>query len=104
MEGVESKGGVPDGWVVGDVEHADIAGQEARRLGSPVVAVVDTNSNPDDVDYVIPGNDDAIRAIQLYVKAAADAIMEGREYAQTQSGGDSEFVEVEAAEGEKAEG
>ena len=102
--GIKDMGGLPDALFVVDVDHEDIAVQEARKLGIPVVAVVDTNSNPDEVDYVIPGNDDAIRAIQLYVKAAADAIMEGREYAQTQSGGDSEFVEVEDAEGEKAEG
>ncbi len=102
--GIKEMGGLPDALFVVDVDHEDIAVQEARKLGIPVVAVVDTNSNPDEVDYVIPGNDDAIRAIQLYVKAAADAIVEGREYAQTQAGGDSEFVEVEEAEGEKAEG
>ena len=102
--GIKDMGGLPDALFVVDVDHEDIAVQESRKLGIPVVAVVDTNSNPDEVDYVIPGNDDAIRAIQLYVKAAADAIMEGREYAQTQSGGGSEFVEVEDAEGEKAEG
>lgn len=98
--GIKEMGGLPDALFVVDVDHEDIAVQEARKLGIPVVAVVDTNSNPDDIDYVIPGNDDAIRAIQLYVKAVADTILEGREYAQTQGGGDSEFVEVEAAEGD----
>ncbi|MFP1682855.1 30S ribosomal protein S2 [Alloalcanivorax sp. C16-1] len=104
--GIKDMGGLPDALFVVDVDHEDIAVQEARKLGIPVVAVVDTNSNPDDIDYVIPGNDDAIRAIHLYVQAAADTILEGREYAQTQGGGDSEFVEVEdaQAENEQAEG
>ena len=74
--GIKDMGGLPDALFVIDVDHEDIALQEARKLGIPVVAVVDTNSNPDGVDYVIPGNDDAIRAIQLYVKAAADVILE----------------------------
>ena len=106
--GIKDMGGLPDALFVVDVDHEDIAVQEARKLGIPVVAVVDTNSNPDDIDYVIPGNDDAIRAVQLYVKAVADAILEGREYAQNQSGGESEFVEVSAAadagESEQSEG
>ena len=104
--GIKEMGGLPDALFVVDVDHEDIAVQEARKLGIPVVAVVDTNSNPDDIDYVIPGNDDAIRAIHLYVQAAADTILEGREYAQTQGGGESEFVEVEdaQAENEQAEG
>jgi small subunit ribosomal protein S2 len=98
--GIKDMGGLPDALFVIDVDHEDIALQEARKLGIPVVAVVDTNSNPDGVDYVIPGNDDAIRAIQLYVKAAADVILEGK-----QTGGESEFVEVaDEAQGEKAEG
>jgi small subunit ribosomal protein S2 len=92
--GIKDMGGLPDALFVIDVDHEDIALQEARKLGIPVVAVVDTNSNPDDVDYIIPGNDDAIRAIQLYVQAAANTILEGKEYAKTQAGGDSEFVEV----------
>lgn len=103
--GIKDMGGLPDALFVIDVDHEDIALQEARKLGIPVVAVVDTNSNPDGVDYVIPGNDDAIRAIQLYVKAAADVILEGKQYAQNQTGGESEFVEVaDEAQGEKAEG
>ena len=102
--GIKDMGGLPDALFVVEVDHENIAVLEARKLGIPVVAVVDTNSNPDDIDYVIPGNDDAIRAIQLYVAAAADTILEGREYARTQSGGESEFVEVEEAQGEQAEG
>jgi small subunit ribosomal protein S2 len=70
---------------------------EANKLGIPVIAIVDTNSDPDGVDFLIPGNDDAIRAIRLYVTAVADAILEGRQ----QGEGDvdiNEFVEVEAEE------
>ena len=99
--GIKDMGGLPDALFVIDVDHEDIAVQEARKLGIPVIAVVDTNSNPDGVDYLVPGNDDAIRAIQLYVSAVADAIIEGRQYAATQAPGASDsdgFVEVEAAE------
>ncbi len=74
-------------------------------MGIKVVEVVETNSNQDGVENVIKGNDDEIRAIQLYVKAAADVILEGKQYAQNQTGGESEFVEVaDEAQGEKAEG
>ena len=98
--GIKDMGGLPDALFVVDVDHEDIAVQEARKLGIPVIAVVDTNSNPDGVDYVIPGNDDAIRAIQLYVQAVADAVLEGREYAATQAPGAADtdgFVEVDEA-------
>ena len=68
---------------------------EARKLGIPVVGIVDTNHSPIDIDYVIPGNDDSIRAIQLYVQGAADAVDEGRS-AMAQLGGtvEDEFIEV----------
>jgi small subunit ribosomal protein S2 len=71
-------GGLPDALFVIDADHEHIAVKEANNLGIPVYAVVDTNSNPDGVDFVIPGNDDAIRAVQLYLNAAADAVKEGR--------------------------
>ena len=58
---------------------------KAKNLGIPVIGIVDTNSNPDNVDYVIPGNDDAIRAVTLYASAMADAILAGKEYAQSQA-------------------
>ncbi len=74
----------PDAMFVIDVGYEKIAVAEARKLGIPVVAVVDTNNSPDNIDYVIPGNDDAIRAIQLYVTAAADAINEGKAAAALQ--------------------
>ena len=65
------------------VGHEDIAVSEARKLGIPVIGVVDTNNDPEDIDYVIPGNDDAIRAVQLYVQGASAAILEGRAAAAT---------------------
>lgn len=78
LGGIKNMGGLPDAIFVIDADHEHIAITEARNLGIPVVAVVDTNSNPDGVDYIIPGNDDAIRAIQLYTNAAAESIMQGR--------------------------
>ena len=74
--------GIPDALFIVDVGYEKIAVNEAVKLGVPVVGVVDTNNSPDGVDYVIPGNDDAIRAIQLYVRGTADAIMDGRQSAQ----------------------
>jgi small subunit ribosomal protein S2 len=83
-----------------DVGHEDIAIKEAKKLGIPVIAVVDTNYDPELVDYAIPGNDDAIRAVQLYARAAADAVLEGKAAApQAASVREEEFVEA-AAEGE----
>jgi small subunit ribosomal protein S2 len=78
LGGIKDMGGLPDVIFVIDADHEHIAITEARNLGIPVVGVVDTNSNPDGVDYIIPGNDDAIRAINLYTDAAANAIMAGR--------------------------
>ena len=78
LGGIKNMGGLPDALFVIDADHDHIAVKEANNLGIPVYAVVDTNSNPDGVDFVIPGNDDAIRAVQLYLNAAADAVKEGR--------------------------
>ncbi|MCG7498386.1 30S ribosomal protein S2 [Vibrio sp. Of7-15] len=78
LGGIKNMGGLPDALFVIDADHEHIAIKEANNLGIPVFAVVDTNSNPDGVDYVIPGNDDAIRAVQLYLNAAAQAVTEGR--------------------------
>jgi small subunit ribosomal protein S2 len=77
LGGIKDMGGLPDALFVIDVDHERNAINEANKLGIPVIGVVDTNSNPDGVDYIIPGNDDAIRAIEIYVKAAADACLEG---------------------------
>ncbi len=87
-------GGLPDVLFVIDADHEHIAVTEARNLGIPVVAVVDTNSNPDGVDYIIPGNDDAIRAIQLYLNAAADAVNSGRENNLEVQAEQDDFVEA----------
>ena len=75
--GIKNINGLPDALFIIDVDHERIAIQEANKLGIPVIGVVDTNSNPDGVDYVIPGNDDAIRAIKLYAAAVADACLDG---------------------------
>ncbi|MGS2717108.1 30S ribosomal protein S2 [Eionea flava] len=95
--GIKDMGGLPDALFVVDVEHERIAINEANKLGIPVFGVVDTNSNPEGVDYIIPGNDDAIRAIKLYVTAIADACIEGLANAQAVPNKD-EFVEVDAPE------
>ena len=89
--GIKEMGGLPDAMFVIDVDHERIAVQEANKLGIPVIGVVDTNSNPDGIDYVIPGNDDAIRAIQIYAGAIADAVLEGK---QSNGVAADEFVEV----------
>ena len=78
LGGIKDMGGLPDALFVVDVQHARIAVTEANKLGIPVFGIVDTNSDPEGVTYIIPGNDDAIRAVRLYVTAAADAIEEGR--------------------------
>jgi small subunit ribosomal protein S2 len=82
LGGIKDMENLPDVLFVVDVGHEKIAVSEAVKLGIPVAGVVDSNNSPDGVDYVIPGNDDAIRAIELYVRGAADAILEGREAAQ----------------------
>lgn len=93
--GIKDMGGLPDALFVIDVDHERIAISEANKLGIPVIGIVDSNSNPDGVDYVIPGNDDAIRAIKLYGKALADAILEGKN--EDAPVAKDDFVEVDAA-------
>src|SRR5690554_4307975 len=93
--GIKNMGGLPDALFVIDVDHERLAINEANKLGIPVIGVVDTNSNPDGIDHVIPGNDDALRAIQIYVKSIADACLEG---AAANAGDKGEFVEVDAEE------
>ncbi|MGH8493467.1 MAG: 30S ribosomal protein S2 [Moraxellaceae bacterium] len=101
LGGIKDMGGLPDAIFVVDVDHEKIAITEANKLGIPVIGIVDTNSNPAGVDYVIPGNDDAIRAVQLYVSAMADAVLEGREFAANTGGREADgFVEVEGAAAE----
>jgi len=97
LGGIKNMNSLPDALFVIDIGHEDIAVQEARKLGIPVVAVVDTNYDPSRVDYAIPGNDDAIRAVQLYTRAAADAVLEGKAAAPIiASQAKDEFVETDA--------
>ena len=95
LGGIKDMKHLPDALFVVDVSHEDIAVKEARKLGIPVIAVVDTNCSPENIDYVIPGNDDAIRSIRLYAQLAADAVLEGRASAP-QVEVDDEFVELDA--------
>ena len=99
--GIKEMSGLPDVLFVVDVDHERIAVTEANKLGIPVIGIVDTNSDPDGVDYVIPGNDDAIRAIKLYVSAVADAVLAGKAAAGEVVSAD-EFVEVTEVEAEAA--
>jgi len=95
--GIKDMGGLPDALFVIDVDHERIAITEANKLGIPVIGIVDTNSDPDGVDYVIPGNDDAIRAVKLYVSAVADACLAGRtEGGEVVNTPSDEFVEEPA--------
>ncbi|GAB3035031.1 MULTISPECIES: 30S ribosomal protein S2 [Oleiagrimonas] len=97
LGGIKDMNRLPDALFVIDIGHEDIAVQEARKLGIPVVAVVDTNYDPSLVDYAIPGNDDAIRAIQLYTRAAADSVLEGKAASPAAAQGDgNDFVELDA--------
>ncbi|MFZ9161716.1 MAG: 30S ribosomal protein S2 [Burkholderiaceae bacterium] len=102
LGGIKDMAGLPDALFVVDVGYHKIAIQEANKLGIPVVAVVDTNHSPEGVDYVIPGNDDAGRAVRLYARAVADAILQGKTEAVadvvaavSQS---EDFVEVDASQ------
>src|SRR5690242_1161880 len=96
LGGIKNMNRLPDALFVVDIGHENIAVQEAKKLGIPVVAVVDTNYDPSLVDYAIPGNDDAIRAVQLYARAAADAVLEGKAAAPAAAQGDAdEFVELD---------
>ena len=97
LGGIKDMNSLPDVLFVIDVGFEDIAVKEARKLGIPVVGIVDTNNSPDGVDYVIPGNDDAIRAIKLYARGVADAIIDGKaSMPDLQEGASSdEFVELD---------
>ena len=96
LGGIKEMKSLPDVMFVIDVEHEDIAIREARKLGIPVVAVVDTNCSPEGVDYVVPGNDDAMRAIELYTALIADAVLDGKASIPEVSLGEDEFVELDA--------
>jgi len=100
LGGIKDMNGLPDALFVIDVGYQKGAVAEARKLGIPVIAVVDTNHSPEGVDYVIPGNDDSSRAIRLYVRGIADAVLEGRQDSLKEiARGGEEFVEVDEAGG-----
>jgi small subunit ribosomal protein S2 len=103
--GIKDMGGLPDALFVIDVGYHKIAITEAQKLGIPVVAVVDTNHSPEGVDHVIPGNDDSSRAIRLYARGVADAVLLGRSQVQLEivEAGNEEFVEVEEESDAQAE-
>ena len=96
LGGIKEMTSLPDILFVVDVDHEDIAVREARKLGIPVVAIVDTNCSPEGIDYVIPGNDDAMRAIELYAAMIADAVLDGKASLPEVALGDDEFVELDA--------
>jgi len=95
LGGIKEMEGLPDVMFVVDVGHENIAIHEAQKLGIPVVAIVDTNCAPDGISYVIPGNDDAMRAIELYAAGIADAVLEGRSTLPEVPVGEDEFVELD---------
>ena len=95
LGGIKQMDKLPDAVFIIDVGHEEIAVKEAAKLKVPVVAVVDTNCSPDGVDYPIPGNDDAMRAIQLYAAGIADAVLEGKSSIPEVPRGDDEFVELD---------
>ena len=96
LGGIKDMESLPDAVFVVDVGHEEIAVREAVKLGIPIVAVVDTNSSPDEIDYVVPGNDDAMRAIRLYAHGAAEAVLAGKSSIPDVPVGDDEFVELDA--------
>jgi small subunit ribosomal protein S2 len=93
LGGIKEMGGLPDVLFVIDVGFEKIAVQEAAKLGIPVVGIVDTNNSPDNIDYIVPGNDDSMRAIKLYAKLVADAVIEGKKTIVS-ADGDAELIEV----------
>ncbi|MHB1352679.1 MAG: 30S ribosomal protein S2 [Thiobacillus sp.] len=103
LGGIREMGGLPDALFIIDVGYQKGAVVEARKLGIPVIGVVDTNNSPEGVDYVIPGNDDSARAIRLYARGMADAALEGRAQVISEIVGGEEFVEVEEEGGVAAE-
>jgi len=95
LGGIKHMRSLPDILFIVDVDHEDIAIREAKKLGIPVVAIVDTNCSPEGVDYVVPGNDDAMRAIELYSSVIADAVLDGKASLPEVALGEDEFVELD---------
>ena len=103
LGGIKNMDALPTAVFLIDVGHEEIAVREARKLGIPVVAVVDTNCSPEGIDYPIPGNDDAMRAIQLYAEGIADAVIDGKASIPEVPTGDDEFVELDESGKPKVE-
>ena len=110
LSGIKSMGRLPDAIFIIDVRKEEIAVAEANRLGIPIVAVVDTNCSPEGIDYVIPGNDDALRAVRLFASRIADAIIEGQQIAteggvvsEAEPGAAAETADVLTASAERTE-
>ena len=103
LGGIREMGGLPDALFIIDVGYQKGAVVEAKKLGIPVIGVVDTNNSPEGVDYIIPGNDDSARAIRLYARGMADAALEGRAQVISEITGGEEFIEVEEEGGVAAE-
>ena len=95
LGGIKKMRALPDVLFIVDVDHEDIAIREANKLGIPVVAIVDTNCSPDGVDYIIPGNDDAMRAIELYAAMMADSVLDGKASIPQVALGEDDFVELD---------
>jgi small subunit ribosomal protein S2 len=104
LGGIKQMKSLPDVMFVIDVEHEDIAIREAKKLGIPVVGVVDTNCSPDGVDYIVPGNDDAMRAVELYTALIADSVLDGKSSLPEVALGEDEFVELDEEGKVKAAG
>ena len=97
LGGIKHLDGLPDALFIIDVGHEKIAVNEANKLGIPVIGVVDTNNDPGSIDYVIPGNDDAIRAVRLYIAGAASAVLDGRNSAAAMAARPDDYIEDAAA-------
>ena len=104
LGGIKKMEALPDAIFVIDVGHEEIALREAGKLGIPVIAIVDTNCSPEHIDYPVPGNDDAMRAIKLYAESIADAVLDGKASIPEVPTGEDEFVELDEEGKPKAEG
>ncbi len=100
LGGIETMNGLPDALFIVDVGHEHIAVEEAHRLRIPIVGIVDTNNDPDKINYVIPGNDDSMRAVEIYVRCIADAIIDAKEGNAVDLSANAEFVEVSTTDAE----
>lgn len=98
LGGIKDMGSLPDALFVLDVGNEKIAVKEANKLGIPVIGIVDTNNDPDGIDYIIPGNDDSMRALELYTSTVADAIIQAKDSSGSYAGMEEEYVELDNGE------